>query len=132
MFGLFFRNRKIKRYAKRLPVDLKKRYGKKKYYSRSQVDRALSRQRLRGTSDNISSSDYYVYAMYCSPREFSQICHSTETNHDYHQMRREISEVVFGRQTEFTFSALEIEYGSGSSSDGTGDFGGDGGCGGGD
>ncbi|WP_330959322.1 DUF6559 family protein [Photobacterium sp. 53610] len=137
MFGRFIKNRKIKSYAKRLPRDLKKRYGKKKHYSKSQVDRALIRQRLRHSSGNITPNDYYAYAMYCSPREFSQICHSTDTNHDYHQMRREISEVVFGGQSEFTFSSLETEYGSGGSYDGGsydggGDFGGGGCSGGGD
>lgn len=123
MFSGFFKKTKIKRFAKKLPADLKKRYGKKRYYSRLQVDRALRRQKLRKPSQNLSPNDYYAYAMYCSPKEFARICSSTDASCDYSQMRQEISKVVFGGQSEFSFAALDRESSASSNSDSCGGFG---------
>ncbi|WP_425597825.1 DUF6559 family protein [Vibrio nereis] len=124
MFSGFFKNIKIKRFAKKLPADLKKRYGKKRYYSRLQVDRAIRRQRLRRSNQNLSTNDYYAYAMYCSPQEFARICRSADVGCDYSQMRRDISQVVFAVQSDFSFTALESESNTGSNCDSGGGLGG--------
>ncbi|MCP4324969.1 MAG: hypothetical protein GY787_24600 [Alteromonadales bacterium] len=59
MFKGYFKKRKIKKVARKLPQDLKVRYGRKKYYSKDQVDASMKRNNINDDGDN-----YYVYAMY--------------------------------------------------------------------
>ncbi|WP_335908860.1 DUF6559 family protein [Shewanella indica] len=117
MFAHLFRKQKIKQYARRLSRDLLKHYGKKRYYSRNQLERALIRQKLRrppracDSHGGISTNEYYAYAMYCSPAEFSRISMQTSITQgssepDYGQLRREAAEVIFGRPQDFTVASL--------------------------
>ncbi|MGI3004949.1 DUF6559 family protein [Shewanella algae] len=117
MFAHLFRKRKIKQYARRLSRDLLKHYGKKRYYSRNQLERALIRQKFRrpakacDSNGGISTNEYYAYAMYCSPAEFSRISMQTSiaqgpSEPDYGQLRREAAEVIFGRPQDFTVASL--------------------------
>ncbi|BCV60915.1 DUF6559 family protein [Shewanella algae] len=117
MFAHLFRKRKIRQYARKLSRDLLKHYGKKRYYSRNQLERALIRQKLRrpardgDSNGKISTNEYYAYAMYCSPAEFSRISMQTSiaqgsSEPDYGQLRREAAEVIFGRPQDFSITSL--------------------------
>jgi hypothetical protein len=140
MFRKYFRNKKIKKYAKLLPRDLVKNYGRKEYYSKYQVDLAVIRKRL-GYSPKINIlSNSIVYAMYCSPEEFQEIHETAKVSAEYSEIRREIVDIVFDKVVDLSFDILlsetpELSTQNLSSSDfsdssfGGGDFGGDGGGG---
>ncbi|NOY71934.1 MAG: hypothetical protein GXP14_06090 [Gammaproteobacteria bacterium] len=142
MFQNFFKKRKIKKYAKKLPQDLKENYFYQKYYSKEQVDASLKRRRLGGRGAVFAVTDNcYAYAMYCSPEEFNEIHEGNGEACDYEAMRSEISDTMFNGASNFSFSTLLIasvisEYSSfdglgGSDSGYSGsDGGGDGGGGG--
>ncbi|WP_335921305.1 DUF6559 family protein [Shewanella chilikensis] len=117
MFAHLFRKRKIRQYARKLSRDLLKHYGKKRYYSRNQLERALIRQKLGrppkacDSNGRISTNEYYAYAMYCSPAEFSRISMQPSITQgpsepDYGQLRREAAEVIFGRPQDFSVACL--------------------------
>lgn len=127
MFTHFFKKRRIRRYARKLPPELKKLYGKKPYYSKGQVDGALARQRLKrrnNDSGSSSISDYcYAYAMYCSPDEFRHIHDEAGESCDYNAMRGEIADTCFGNSSFFTFADMESyssDTGSSGSNSGSG------------
>lgn len=138
MFERLFKKRKIKKYAKKLPQDLKANYGYQKYYSKAQVDAAIKRKSMGNSSAVVVTDNCFAYAMYCSPEEFKEIHDNAGENCDYDTMRSDICETLFNGASEFTFSTLLVESSSSSagySSVGIGgnDSGGfDGGGGGGD
>ena len=110
MFRNFFKKRKIKKVARKLPRDLKAKYGHKKYYLKAQVDASMRRNNI-----NYSDADnYYVYAMYCSRKNYNKInCNAEKC--DYSAMRDEISDTLFNGVTTFSFSTLLAESSSLSS-----------------
>jgi len=139
MFNYFFKKRKIKKYAKKLPHDLKSHYGRKPYYSRAEVDASIQRKRMGLGGAVVVTDNCYAYAMYCSPEEFKEIHENAGVYCDYSAMRSEVSEVVFGGTSDFSFSTLldtapapgTSSFGgsdSGSFSDGGGSDGGGGAC----
>lgn len=139
MFEGFFRRRKIRKYAKKLPRDLEKHYGLKNYYSRSEVDAALKRQRLDHSGGVITPDSYYVYAMYCSRAEVDAIQETSGESIDYDAIRSDVSATLFYGASDFSFSTLlnaapDSSTGSFDSygDSGGGDSGGGGGGGGGD
>ena len=73
MFKKWFRKRKIKKYAKTLPLELRDLYGHRQYYSQEQVDAAVRRRNRGRRQDSSADSICYAYAMYCSPQEFEEI-----------------------------------------------------------
>ena len=129
MFQRFFKNRKIKKYARKLPQDLKSHYGYKQHYSKVQVDYAIKRKKLGKSGAVIVTDNCYAYAMYCSPEEFKEIHDNAGENCDYAAMRSEISDTLFNGACDFSFSTLLVESTNSTSSFSTGDFGGDGGGG---
>ncbi|WP_281556018.1 DUF6559 family protein [Thalassomonas sp. RHCl1] len=133
MFQSFFKKRKIKKYASKLPQDLKAKYGYKQYYSKAQVDAAIKRKKIGNSGAVVVTDNCYAYAMYCSPEEFRGIHDSAGENCDYGAMRSDISDTLFNGATDFSFSTLLVES-SNSASGSVGGFGsGDsGGFGGGD
>ena len=140
MFERFFRKRKIKKYAKQLPLELKRVYGYKKFYSKVQVDKIIKSKNI-GNGNSISITDYcYAYAMFCSPKEFKDIHSKTGENCDYDSMRVDISNCLFHGAAGFTMATLIIEashtetsfLGGADFGGGDGGFGGDGGNGGSD
>lgn len=109
MFKHFFRNRKIKKYARKLPLELKKSFGQKKFYTKAQVDKALEQRKLT-SRDNAGIMAYcYAYAMYCSPKEFRAIHEQVGEVCDYNAMREDISYTLFGSSTDFSFVTLLSE-----------------------
>jgi hypothetical protein len=137
MFANFFKKRRIKQYARKLPAELTALYGQQPYYSKGQVDRALTRQRLNRNDSGISDNGY-AYAMYCSPQEFQRIHDETGESGNYDAMRAEIAQTCFSSTDSFSFTdvdtyATESSCDSGNSSDsGSCDSGGGDGGGGGD
>ncbi|MDH5324131.1 MAG: hypothetical protein OEZ68_14070 [Gammaproteobacteria bacterium] len=98
---------KIKLYAKKLPYNLKKRFGKKASYSQMEVDQALADNFV----DTVVHSAY-AYAMFCNHSEFQRICKEQQFGDDYNAMRLEIAEICFRRPTEFVVDDI-MEYSSG-------------------
>ncbi|MFD2178238.1 DUF6559 family protein [Veronia pacifica] len=104
MFQRFFKNRKIKKYAKDLPYDLKRYYGSQQYYSKKQVDGSAQRRRIK---NDTASESVYLYAMFCSPDDFNAIHHdSLDEGYDYHSLRSEIADILFTGHSDFTFTSL--------------------------
>ncbi len=101
MFG-FFIKRRIKKYARQLPLELKMMYGRQTFYSKEQVDAAITRKKL-------SHNSSYAYAMLCSQSEFDEIHQAAGETCDYIAMRSEISNAVFGGPMDFTVSMLVFE-----------------------
>jgi len=109
MFQSFFTKRKIKKYVKKLPHDLKENYAYQKYYSKEQVDASLKRKRLVGGGGVAVTDNCYAYAMFCSPEEFNKIHEGTGEECDYEGMRSEISDTMFNSAPDFCFSTLLVE-----------------------
>lgn len=106
MFQGFFRRRKIRKYARKLPRDLEKNYGLKDYYSRSEVDAALKRKGLNQPGGVITPDNYYVYVMYCSRQEVEGIQETSGEPIDYDAIRGDVSATLFYGAADFTFSTL--------------------------
>ncbi|WP_338068554.1 DUF6559 family protein [Corallincola luteus] len=105
MLKRLFRRWKIRQLT-RLLKDLRAQYGKKRYYSKREVERALKRKRLIRSTSHMSANNCYAYAMYCSPQVSARACSTAGVDTSYASMKRDISEVVFGRQREFDMSSL--------------------------
>lgn len=134
MLKFFFNKRKIKKFARKLPQDLKAKYGYQKFYSKAQVDSAIKRKKIGKAGGIAVTENCYAYAMYCSPEEFKEIHDNVGENLDYAVMRGEISDTLFNGASDFTFSSLIVESSNaasssfgGSSDSGTGNDGGFGG-----
>lgn len=106
MFKRFFRKRKIRKYARKLPQDLKIAYGQQEYYSKAQVDASLRRQRLGSGDAAVIAANCYAYAMYCSAEEFKAIHDEAGEHCDYAEMRSNISDTLFNHSADFSFSTL--------------------------
>lgn len=149
MFESYFKKRKIRKYARKLPYDLKLMYGYKEYYAKAEVDAAIKRKKIDNNAGVVIGDSCYAYAMYCSPEEFKAIHDEAGENCDYGAMRSEISHTLFNGQYDFTFTTLLADstssstnstsdsgnssFGSGFGGSDSGGFGGgDGGGGGGD
>jgi len=115
MFQSFFRKRKIKKYARKLPHDLKTIYGYQKHYSKSQVDAAIKRKKIGNSGGASVTDNCYAYAMYCSPKEFKEIHDKAQENCDYDVMRTDISNTLFNDVSNFSFSTLLVESSSATS-----------------
>ena len=131
MLKNFKRRRKIKGFAKKLPSELKKLYGRSEYYSKGQVDRAIRNKFSKFTTGGVVVSDVcYAYAMFCTPKEFKEIHEATGESCDYMELREEVSEVCFENANDFSFSDLDSlssndsSFFSGGDSGGFGDSGG--------
>lgn len=112
MFQNFFKKRKIKKYARKLPQDLKENYLYQKYYSKEPVDASIKRKRIgAAVTDNC-----YAYAMHCSHKEFDDIHEDTRETCDYEAMRGEISDTMFNGASDFLFSTLLVESANAESS----------------
>ena len=142
MFAHFFKKRKIKKYARLLPRDLKQHYGKQEFYTKGQVDASLKRKRLARGHGWPVGNHCYCYAMYLNRDEFDAIQQHSSEACDYGSMRLEIGGSLFHGASDFCFDNLLSEANSanvgsggsgwGGSDSGWGDGGGDGGGGGGD
>jgi hypothetical protein len=109
MFDRFFLKRKIKRYARQLPLELKMMYGRQSYYSKIQVDTAMARKKLGNNGEVVVTDSSYAYAMYCSQQVFDEIHQQAEQSCDYTVMRSTVSYVVFGGPMDFSVSTLVFE-----------------------
>ena len=134
MFANFFKKRRIKQYARKLPAELTALYGKQPYYSKGQVDRALTRQRLNRSNNGTISDNCYAYAMYCSPQEFQRIHDEAGESCHYDTLRTEIAETCFSSTSDFSFTDVDAfaTESSSSADSSSGDSGGGDGGGGGD
>jgi hypothetical protein len=116
----------IRRYAKSLGPELRKRYGRAQYYTPAQVKRVAEERRY--------NMDLLCYAlcMYCGRTEFDTYHRATGEPCDYDAMRGEVAERFFGGDASFT--ALDVVDASSSWSDsgGAADSGSSGDGGGGD
>lgn len=108
MFQLFFRRRKIRKYAKELPLTLIKRYGKKRFYSRVQVDAAITRRGINPGNQSGKTENCYTFTKLCSPKVFNQIREQSGEDYDYAIIRGKISNTLFDH-ADFTFSTLLAE-----------------------
>lgn len=59
MFETYFIRRKIKRYAKKLPLELRSQFGKKKYYSKVLVDTAITYPKVCELVNGLGWRSYY-------------------------------------------------------------------------
>ncbi|MGF1733739.1 DUF6559 family protein [Photobacterium kasasachensis] len=136
MFQNYLKKRKIKRYARKIPRDLKANYGYQNYFTKEQVDAAITRQKIGNSNAPAIIDNSYAYAMYCSPEEFSKIYENIDGDFDYETIREEVSDVIFYGISGFSFSSLLVvslhsgfspEGSDDGDSDGGSDGGGDGG-----
>ncbi|WP_308428109.1 DUF6559 family protein [Psychrosphaera saromensis] len=118
----FFKKRKIKKYARKLPQDLKAKYGYKQYYSKAEVDSAIKRKKIGNSRGVVITANCYAYAMYCSPEEFKKIHDSAGKNFDYSSMRSDVSDILFNGASDFSFSTI-VYVSSISDSTSSGGFG---------
>jgi len=129
MLHSFFKKLKIKKYARKLPQDLKATYGYQKYYSKAQVDAAIKRKKIGNSGNVLITDNCFAYAMYCSPEEFKEIHDNVGESCDYGAMRNDVSDTLFNGASDFSFSTLLVESaGSVSGSIGDSNDTGSGGC----
>lgn len=111
MFEQFLKNRLIKKYAKKLPQDLKANYGLKDYYTKIQVDDGLKRMRLYKRSIQALDDQCYAYAMFCSANEFDDIYQDDQKTVTYEQLRSDIAKVLAFNDNGLNFDLLLLESG---------------------
>lgn len=109
MFGSFFLKRKIRKYARQLPLELKMMFDRQTYYSKSQVDAAMARKKLGNDGAVVVTDSSYAYAMFCSEPVFDEIHAEAGETCDYTAMRSEVSYAVFGGPMDFSVSTLVFE-----------------------
>jgi hypothetical protein len=109
MFSGLFKTRRIKKYARKLPLELKMMFGREIYYSKEQVDDALKRKHFGNGEAFDRNQNGYAYAMFCSQQTFNQIVADQNVDCDYRVMRMEIAKSVYGGPVEFTFSTLVLK-----------------------
>ena len=135
MFKKYFKKRKIRKYSRVISVSLRRDWGRRKSYSKEQVDTAID---IRLPRHHFSEKDLsYVYAMFLSKKEFSELYKKRIPAPNYNELRNDVSIYLFGEQTNFSCSSLYNEAQSnsgfldGGCEDSSGSFdggGGDGGC----
>ncbi len=108
MLGKFLRKRKIKKFAKKLPLVLQEMYGNQKYYTQAQVDSAIKRKKLDWNTTSIAYY-CYAYAMYCSRDEFNRIHDEAGEKCNYQEMRQDVCDTFSFSSNDFPFSSLLIE-----------------------
>ena len=96
MFQNYLKKRKIKQYARKLPQDLKAKYGYRKYYSQAQVDASIKDKKIK-------TDTYYAYAMFCSSEEYRKISGSSDGDLEYDAMRSDVSDALFNGIPRFFF-----------------------------
>ena len=123
MLNGYFKKRRIKRFANKLPRELRRLYGKYEFYTKGQVDRAVKNRFRVGSFGGVAVTDVcYAYAMFCSPEEFERIHDETGEICNYESMREEISETCFSGSSGFSVGDLST-YSSGAfSGDGSSGF----------
>jgi hypothetical protein len=109
MLDSFFLKRKIKKYARQLPLELKMMYGRQACYSKTQIDEAMARKKLGNDGAVVLADSSYAYAMFCSQQVFDEIHQQADENCDYIVKRSEVSKAVFGGPMDFTVSTLVFE-----------------------
>ncbi|GHF91430.1 DUF6559 family protein [Thalassotalea marina] len=111
MFEQYLKKRLIKKYARKLPQDLKANYGLHQYYSKEQVDAGIERMRLSSSTPKAINAVVYAYAMYCSETEFNEIHQFADVNSEYAELRAEIALILAIPSTFFEFDLLLTESG---------------------
>lgn len=109
MFEGFFLKRKIKKYARQLPLELKMMYGRQTNYSKEQVDAAMVRKKLGNDGVVVINDSSYAYAMFCSQQVFDYMHQEAGESGDYASKRNEIAYAVFGGPVDFSVSTLVFE-----------------------
>jgi hypothetical protein len=109
MFDGFFVKRKIRKYARLLPLELKMMYGRLDFYKKSEVDAAMARKNLGNGGAVVIGSSSYAYAMFCTELEFDEMHQQAGESADYTAIRKAVSYAVFGGPMDFTFSTLVFE-----------------------
>lgn len=102
----FFKNRKIKKYARKMPKKLAAKFGNKSEYSEEEVETILKIVKLY---KNDRAGNSYAIAMYCSNECYLGYLASSPGIEDYGAARELIRSVVFPDASGFNFSSLLID-----------------------
>jgi len=107
MFKKYFKKRKLRKYSRIISVSLRRDWGRKKSYTKEQVDTAID---IRLPRHNFSKQDLsYVYAMFLSKNDFDNLHRKIVPAPIYYDIRNDISTHLFGEQTNFSCSSLYNE-----------------------
>ncbi len=121
MFDGFLKRRKIKKFARKMPLELKKLFGFQKFYTQGQVDTVLKKKKLVKNKSTVSDV-CFAYAMYCSPQEFQRIHNEAGEECNYQEMREEVAATMFSGASDFSTSTLITEASISDSSFSSGGF----------
>lgn len=102
----FLKNRKIKKYARKMPKKLATEFGNKTEYSEEEIETILKIVKLY---KNDRAGNSYAIAMYCSNECYLRYLASSPGIEDYESARELIRSVVFPDASSFNFSSLLID-----------------------
>lgn len=109
MWKRFQKRRAMRRYRRRLGVQLRRRYGRERYYTPEQV-------RTTAVFSSLGVDHLcFALAMYCDRTSFDAYHHERGEACDYDAMRADIGASYFGGDTTFdatSFDALDASYGT--------------------
>lgn len=115
MWKRFQKRRAMRRYRRRLGVQLRRRYGRERYYTPEQVKTTAVASSLG--VDHLC----FALAMYCDRASFDAYHQAQGEVCDYDAMRADIGASYFGGDTTFdasSFDALDASYGTSDGHDG--------------
>jgi hypothetical protein len=100
MFRLLKRRKAIKRFVHKLPLEMNRRFGDKRYYSLEDVERVLE----IGKYDQIFAA--YAYALLCSREDFDSYFSLLKVNCTYDGLRKFVEKKYLYGATDFDASSV--------------------------
>ena len=100
MFRLLTRRAAIKKFVQRLPLDLKRRFGDKRFYSMDEVNRALDSKHYNRAFAS------YAHALFCSSEEFEHHYTTIGVKCTYRGLRSEVAKRFFHGALDFDALSL--------------------------
>ena len=100
MFRLLKRRKAIKNFVFKLPLELHRRFGEKRYYSFAEVDRLLADDKY----DRAFSA--YAYALFCSRKDFDAYFSALKVNCTYDGLRKFAARKYFKGIIDFDAPAI--------------------------
>ena len=100
MFIFLKRRKAIKSFAYKLPLELRRRFGDKTFYSIEQVERTLE----NGKYDKTFSA--YAYALLCSRKDFDSYFGDLKLKSTYDSLRKLVAKKYFKGIVDFEGGAV--------------------------
>ena len=100
MFRLLKRRKAIKSFVYKLPLDLNRRFGGKRYYPLEEVERVLE----IGKYDRAFAA--YAYALLCSRKDFDSYFSELKVNCTYDGLRKFVSKIHLYGTVDFDAASI--------------------------